>query len=92
MEKLKMHNFRLKNEGHENISGQLDASRDLLAEEILANITTTPIGKLLRKVAQLPEIRQEKVADIRKRLNNGDYDLNVSLDVAMDRVLEELLM
>ncbi len=40
------------------ISEQLDASKDLLAEELLHNVNYTPIGKLLKKIAQLPEVLQ----------------------------------
>lgn len=70
---------------------QLDASRDTLAEELLKNINTTPIGRLLKEIAQLPEIRQEKVASIRNKLNRDEYNLNERLDLALDRVLEELI-
>ena len=75
----------------QQIGEQLDASRDMLAEELLNNINTTPIGRLLKQIAEMPEIRQEKVANVRNELNRGEYDLNVRLDVALDRVLEELI-
>jgi hypothetical protein len=74
------------------IGEPLDASRDLLAEELLNNINTTPIGRLLKEIAAMPEIRQEKVLNMRKQLNGGEYDLNRHLDLALDRVLEELIM
>lgn len=74
-----------------SIDKQLDASRDILAEELLTNITTTPIGKLLKQIAEMPEIRQEKVASVRNELNRGEYNLNERLDFALDRVLEELI-
>jgi hypothetical protein len=73
-------------------SEQLDASRDMVAEELLHNINTTPIGRLLKQIAEMPEIRQEKVANVRNQLNRGEYGLNERLDVALDRVLEELIL
>ncbi len=61
-----------------------------MMEQILENIHTTPIGQLLRKIASLPEVRQEKILDVRQQLTEGKYDLNERLDVAIDRVLEHL--
>ena len=74
-----------------SIDKQLDSSRDMLAEELLTNITTTPIGKLLKQIAEMPEIRQEKVSNVRNQLKRGEYNLNEHLDFALDRVLEELI-
>jgi hypothetical protein len=74
-----------------DVAQQLDASRDMLAEELLNNINTTPIGRLLKTIAAMPEIRQEKVSHVRGQLKRGEYDLNQNLDLALDRVLEELI-
>lgn len=63
----------------------------LISEKIMDNIHNTSLGKLLGIIATLPEIRQEKV-DLGKRLlSRKEADLDEQLDVAMDRVLEELL-
>jgi hypothetical protein len=63
---------------------------DVMMEHIIENIHTTPIGQLLKKIASLPEVRQEKILDVRQKLTEGNYDLNERLDVAIDRVLEHL--
>jgi hypothetical protein len=63
---------------------------DLVMEQILENINTTPIGQVLRKIAALPEVRREKVLDVRRQLTEGKYDLNERLDVALDKFLEHL--
>ncbi len=68
----------------------LAPDKDLLMEQILKNINTTPIGQVLKRIATLPEVRQEKVLEVRRRLTEGRYDLNQRLDVALDRVLEDL--
>lgn len=73
-------------------SDELNPEQDLLAEQILENVNCTPIGQLLKKIASLPEVRQEKVLKIRRQLNRGQYDLNGHLDVALDKVLEELIL
>ena len=70
--------------------GRLAPDEDIMMEQILENIHTTPIGQLLKKIASLPEVRQEKILDVRQQLNEGRYDLNGRLDLAIDRVLENL--
>ncbi|MHC4475581.1 MAG: hypothetical protein ACYTEL_08040 [Planctomycetota bacterium] len=64
--------------------------QDLLMEQILENINTTPIGQVLKRIASLPEVRRRKVLDVRRQLTDGKYDLNQRLDIALDRVLEDL--
>lgn len=68
----------------------LAPDKDLIMEQILENISTTPIGQVLKRIASLPEVRQEKVLDVRRQLTEGKYDLNERLDVALDKVLEDL--
>ena len=69
---------------------QLVLSDDLVMEQILDNINTTPIGQVLKKIASLPEVRKEKVLGVRRQLNDGNYDLNERLNIALDKVLEDL--
>ena len=70
--------------------GSFAPDEDVMMEHIIENIHTTPIGQLLKKIASLPEVRQEKILDVRQKLTEGNYDLNERLDVAIDRVLEHL--
>jgi len=65
--------------------------KDLLMEQILANMNNTPIGQVLKRIASLPEVRREKVLDIRRRLTEGQYDFNERLDMALDKVLDDLI-
>lgn len=85
------------NSGFESENRQVDYGQDRLApgqdlvmEQILENINTTPIGQVLKKIASLPEVRKEKVLDLRRQITKGEYDLNERLDVAVDKVLEQL--
>jgi len=59
-------------------------------EAILENIHTTPIGQVLRKIGELPEVRRGKVLSVRRRLDAGTYDLEDRLDATLDRVMEDL--
>jgi len=75
-----------------DFSSELDPRQDLLAERILENVNYTPIGQLLKKIASMPEIRREKVITVRRQISHDQYDLNEHLDVALDKVLEELIL
>jgi len=66
------------------------ADEDLIMEQILENINTTPIGQVLKKIASLPDVRKDKILDVRRQLTEGKYDLNERLNVALDKVLEDL--
>ncbi|MBN2271889.1 MAG: hypothetical protein JXN61_14825 [Sedimentisphaerales bacterium] len=59
-------------------------------ERILENIHNTPIGAVLRKIASLPGVRKDKVLGVRQQLTEGKYDLSERLDVALEKVLEDL--
>jgi hypothetical protein len=85
-------NSRFERENHQvdPVGEVLAPDKDMVMEQILDNINTTPIGQVLRKIASLPEVRKEKVLDVRRQLTEGKYDLDERLDVALDKVLEYL--
>jgi len=60
-------------------------------EHILENINTTPIGQVLKKIASLPEVRKNKILRLRHQLTEGQYDINERLDLALDKVLEDII-
>ena len=68
----------------------LAGSDDLVMEKILENMSTTPVGQVLKKIASLPEIRREKILDVRRQITEGRYDINERLSIAVDKVLEDL--
>ena len=63
---------------------------DLAMERILYNMNHTPLGQVLKKIASLPEVRKKKVLRLRRQITQGRYDVSERLDVALDRVLEDL--
>jgi hypothetical protein len=71
-------------------SDRCHPEEDALMEEILANINGTPLGQVLRRMAALPEIRRGKVMRLRQEITDGTYDESERLEVALDRVLEDL--
>jgi hypothetical protein len=82
--------FENGNQHTEPLVEALTSDKDLVMEQILDNINTTPIGQVLRKIASLPEVRREKILDVRRQITEGKYDLDERLDVALDKVLEYL--
>ncbi len=82
--------FESENRKADCVQERLAPDEDLVMEQILDNINTTPIGQVLKKIASLPEVRKEKVLNLRRQITKGEYDLNERLDVAVDKVLEHL--
>ena len=79
------------NYGIEDIEVELGHDQDAVMEQILENVSNTPIGKVLKRIASLPEVRREKVLKVRRQLSDGSYDLNDRLNSAIDKVLEDVL-
>jgi hypothetical protein len=84
--------FEGRNPKSEFVVEDVSVNEDLIMEQILENINTTPIGQVLKKIASLPEIRRAKVLNVRQQITQGHYDLNNRLEVALDKVLEDLTM
>lgn len=69
--------------------GQADS--DFTAETILDHIYANPLGKLLRIISTLPEVRCEKVVRARRLIHESEEQLDCRMDLALDKVLEELI-
>ena len=69
----------------------LSQDEDMVMEQILENIHNTPLGQVLKKIASLPEVRRQKVLRLRRQITEGKYDLSDRLDMALDKVLEDLI-
>ena len=65
-------------------------SGDVLPEHILENMNATPQDEALMRITSLPDIRRDKVLDIRRQLTEGTYEVADRLDKAVDRVLEAI--
>ena len=68
----------------------LSQDEDSVMEQILDNIQSTPLGIVLKRIASLPEVRQEKVLRVRRQITQGRYDVTERLDLALEKVLEDL--
>ena len=70
--------------------GDLCQDQDLVMEQILESIDATPIGRVLKQIASLPEIRREKILRLRRQITEGRYNVKERLDLALEKVLEDL--
>jgi hypothetical protein len=63
---------------------------EVVMGKTLENMSAMPGEKVSRKIALLPNTRQDKVLDIRRRIAKGTYEVAGRLDKAVDRVLEAI--
>jgi hypothetical protein len=87
------HRFNLEpasGELSESAFDDLIADDDLLMEQILDNMNSTPLGQVLKKIAVMPEVRKQKVLKVRQQLTEGKYNLTERLDLALEKVLDDL--
>lgn len=52
-------------------------------------VEISPIARYLSQVAAIPDIRDDKVQDIRTALADGSYDVDGHLSQALDTFLDE---
>ncbi len=50
----------------------------------------SPEAELLSQVHNLPDVRQDRVNDIRAQIKAGTYDTDEKLDLALSRLLDEI--
>jgi negative regulator of flagellin synthesis FlgM len=47
-------------------------------------------GQIADRLAEIPDIRSERVEEIRAALMNGTYETDAKLDLAVERLLDEI--
>ena len=47
-------------------------------------------AELVSRVREVPDIRADRVAEIRAAIESGTYETTDKLDIALDRLLEEI--
>ncbi len=68
----------------------VDAGQTVHAQAPRDHVEISPLGRMLDGITQLPEIRHEKVAEIRSQIAAGTYETPEKLDLALDRLFDEL--
>jgi negative regulator of flagellin synthesis FlgM len=54
------------------------------------HVQISPLGQMLDGIERLPEIRHEKVEEIRRQIAAGTYETPEKLELALDRLFDEL--
>lgn len=53
-------------------------------------VEISDMGRILDEISRLPDIRHQKVAEIRQAIASGVYETADKIDTAVERLLEEL--
>jgi negative regulator of flagellin synthesis FlgM len=69
----------------------LDGGQAVHAGTPRDHVEISPLGQMLDGIGQMPEIRHEKVDEIRQQIATNAYESTEKLELAVDRLLEELL-
>ncbi len=68
------------------------ADSDFIAHSLLDSIYESPLGRLLKVISTLPEVRYEKVEHARRLIDQPEDELDSRMEMALDKVLEDLLI
>ena len=60
------------------------------AAPIQDELSLSDSAQMIDRVHQAPDIRQDRVASIRAQIANGTYETGNKLDVAVNRLLDEI--
>jgi negative regulator of flagellin synthesis FlgM len=71
-------------------SWSIEAGQTVQANAPRDQVEISPLGQMLDGISRLPEIRHEKVAEIRRQIAEGVYETPVKLELALDRLIDEL--
>lgn len=53
-------------------------------------VEISPVGKMLDELSQSPEVRAERLAQIKAAIEAGTYETPEKLDAALDKLLDEI--
>lgn len=53
-------------------------------------VEISPLGQMLDNISQIPDIRHERVEEIRQQIASGTYETPEKLELALDRLMDEL--
>ncbi len=68
----------------------VDAGQTVQAGAPRDHVEISPLGKMLDGISRLPEIRHEKVEEVRAQIASGVYETPAKLELALDRLMDEL--
>ena len=54
------------------------------------HVEISSLGQMLDSVHRMPEIRHERVEEIRRQIADGIYETPEKIEIALDRLMDEL--
>jgi negative regulator of flagellin synthesis FlgM len=69
----------------------VDAGQTVHAGAPRDHVEISPLGQMLDGITRLPEIRHEKVEEIRRQIAAGSYETPEKLELALDRLMDEIV-
>jgi hypothetical protein len=52
-------------------------------------VELSDVARLLARMREMPEVRQDRIDQVRSALERGGYDSDARLDLAVERLIEE---
>jgi negative regulator of flagellin synthesis FlgM len=69
----------------------VDAGQTVQAGAPRDHVEISALGQMLDGISRLPEIRHEKVEEIRRQIAAGSYETPQKLELALDRMMDEIM-
>ena len=69
----------------------VESESDFSSDQPFDGAESNPLGHLLKIIADLPEMRPEKIEMARRHIAKPDDMIDAQMDQALDKVLEELI-
>ena len=69
----------------------VDAGQTVHAGAPRDHVEISPLGQMLDGISRLPEIRHERVEEIRRQIAAGTYETTEKLELALDRMIDEMM-
>ncbi len=68
-----------------------DSIRITMAKGLGDMVRLGMTARVSERIASLPKVRREKVLAVRRQLAEGKYPINERLNVALDKLIEDLI-
>ncbi len=75
--------------GKPHITQRQEVSENIFEAQDELEISTE--AKYLTQIRQMPDVRADRVADLKAQIQAGDYDTDEKLEVALDRLFDDYL-
>ena len=72
-------------------NSQAVRSSDALAPDQMGDtLELSDAGQIAAQIAELPDVRQDRIAEIRQAIAQGGYESQEKISVAVDKLLDEI--